>query len=137
MAKNLIPVEFISSKEKLVFILKLLVNKNVNVFISKRKYIPELRNYPIEYLFEPWKAPLEVQIESECVIGKDYPGPCVDHKEKAKENLQRLKTFYENESRKPDVNAAFQAEKTAIRPSNSIEYNVFTHATFLNIFEDF
>ena len=34
-----------------------------------------------EYVYEPWKAPLEVQKEAGCVIGVDYPAPIVDHQE--------------------------------------------------------
>jgi deoxyribodipyrimidine photo-lyase len=46
-----------------------------------RRYIPELRNVPDKYLSEPWKMPKDVQRDSKCIIGKDYPEPIVDHKE--------------------------------------------------------
>lgn len=38
-----------------------------------RHYLPELRSMPEKYIYEPWKAPLEVQKAAKCVIGKDYP----------------------------------------------------------------
>ena len=44
-----------------------------------RKYIPELASMPLEYLYEPWKAPGKVQKEAKCIIGIDYPMPIVDH----------------------------------------------------------
>lgn len=44
-----------------------------------RCYLPELKLMPNEYIYEPWKAPLEVQIEANCLIGKNYPKPIVDH----------------------------------------------------------
>lgn len=46
-----------------------------------RRYIPELQNVPDKYLSEPWTMPSTLQQEAECVIGKDYPAPIVDHKE--------------------------------------------------------
>lgn len=46
-----------------------------------RNYVPELKNVPDKYLSEPWTMPQDVQKESNCIIGKDYPVPIVDHKE--------------------------------------------------------
>jgi len=101
-----------------------------------KKYVPELRNYSIEYLFEPWKAPLEVQMEANCVIGKDYPEPCVDHEQVFHENVEKLKQYFESE--KKNVYDVFLSEKNAIKPSNTIEYNIYTFANFLNgNFDDF
>ncbi|GBP64109.1 Cryptochrome-1 [Eumeta japonica] len=34
-----------------------------------RKYVPELKKYPSEYIYEPWKAPLSVQKQANCIIG--------------------------------------------------------------------
>jgi deoxyribodipyrimidine photo-lyase len=44
-----------------------------------RRYVPELRGVPDEYLREPWTMPVDVQREAGCVIGRDYPAPIVDH----------------------------------------------------------
>lgn len=30
---------------------------------------------PKEYIYEPWAAPLSVQVKAKCVVGKDYPKP--------------------------------------------------------------
>ena len=43
-----------------------------------KSFLPELRNFPSEYIHQPWKAPLYVQKEAGCVIGEDYPKPIVD-----------------------------------------------------------
>lgn len=44
-----------------------------------RLYLPQLVQYPEEYIHCPWTAPLAVQLKSSCVIGRDYPLPIVDH----------------------------------------------------------
>ena len=56
-----------------------------------RKYIPALQEYPNEFVYEPWKAPLSVQKDAGCVIGVDYPAPMVDHDTTSKENLKKIK----------------------------------------------
>ena len=43
-----------------------------------RKWIPELKKVPQEYIHEPWTMPLDQQQECNCVIGKHYPNPIVD-----------------------------------------------------------
>ena len=56
-----------------------------------RKYVPELKGLPAEYLFEPWKAPAFVQQAAGFILDEDYPFPLVDHKEKRRECVIRLK----------------------------------------------
>jgi len=56
-----------------------------------RRYVPELREVPDEYLREPWEMPPEVQEEAGCVIGSDYPEPMVDHKRARQEALERYR----------------------------------------------
>jgi hypothetical protein len=34
-----------------------------------KHYLPVLRKYPAKYIYEPWKAPLNVQREAGCIIG--------------------------------------------------------------------
>ncbi|XP_071094151.1 cryptochrome-1-like [Haliotis cracherodii] len=55
-----------------------------------RRYIPELKDMPLVFLYEPWKAPLETQQKANCVIGKDYPKPMVDHRKVSKENKEMM-----------------------------------------------
>ena len=54
-----------------------------------RRYLPELRGVPGEYLREPWTMPAAVQRECGCVIGEDYPEPIVDHLEARREAFER------------------------------------------------
>ena len=56
-----------------------------------RHWVPELKNFPVKYIYEPHLAPPAVQEDAGCVIGKDYPQPMVDRKAVAKENLALFK----------------------------------------------
>jgi deoxyribodipyrimidine photo-lyase len=44
-----------------------------------RNWVPELVDVPTKYIHNPWEMPSDLQQELECVIGRDYPGPIVDH----------------------------------------------------------
>tara|TARA_B100001113_G_scaffold175573_1_gene143853 strand:- start:477 stop:1556 length:1080 start_codon:yes stop_codon:yes gene_type:complete len=61
-----------------------------------RHWVPELKDFPSRYIFEPHLAPLPIQISSGCVIGKDYPLPIVDRKDSRKKNLARFKISLQN-----------------------------------------
>lgn len=56
-----------------------------------REYIPELRNYPKEYIYTPWLAPIEVQCLHGCIVGIDYPHPIVDHDTVGTACIEKLK----------------------------------------------
>lgn len=62
------------------------------VFI--RKYLPKLKDFPKEYIYEPWKAPISVQKQCKCVIGVDYPKPIVDHDAARRKCLESMKKAY-------------------------------------------
>ena len=61
-----------------------------------RKFVPILKNYPENYIYEPWKAPIEVQEAAGCIIGKDYPMPVVDHDVESKRNMGKMRMAYLN-----------------------------------------
>jgi len=44
-----------------------------------RKFVPELTNVNNQYIHQPDQMPLEYQKECNCLIGKDYPEPIVNH----------------------------------------------------------
>ena len=54
-------------------------------------WVPELKDFPPKYIYEPHLAPQSIQADSNCIIGKDYPIPILDRKESAKENLAKFK----------------------------------------------
>jgi deoxyribodipyrimidine photo-lyase len=56
-----------------------------------RRYVPELADVPDRYLAEPWTMPDDVQQQAGCRIGRDYPGPIVDHKQARAEALERYR----------------------------------------------
>ncbi|CAH1786882.1 unnamed protein product [Owenia fusiformis] len=59
-----------------------------------RKYLPVLQNFPAQYIYEPWKAPLKVQEKFKCIIGKDYPKPIVDHDVVRQLNIKKMAAAY-------------------------------------------
>ncbi|KAL0415317.1 UNVERIFIED_CONTAM: (6-4)DNA photolyase [Sesamum latifolium] len=60
-----------------------------------RHFLPILKDMPKEYIYEPWTAPLSIQVKVKCIIGKDYPKPVVDHDLASKECKQILYKAYE------------------------------------------
>jgi deoxyribodipyrimidine photo-lyase len=44
-----------------------------------RRWLPELRHVPLEFLHEPYKMQKSDQIKARCTLGADYPLPIVDH----------------------------------------------------------
>ncbi|KAJ9600817.1 hypothetical protein L9F63_001029 [Diploptera punctata] len=58
-----------------------------------KRYVPELQNFPVEYVYEPWKAPIEVQEKAGCVIGRDYPERVVDHVQASKQNREYMQNI--------------------------------------------
>jgi cryptochrome len=57
--------------------------------------LPILKNYPREFIFEPWKAPLDIQKKCKCIIGVDYPFPIVDHDVAKEKCLTKMKSAYQ------------------------------------------
>ncbi len=43
-----------------------------------KTYIPELKDFPVDYVHKPWQAPMYIQKEANCVVGTDYPEPVVE-----------------------------------------------------------
>jgi len=55
-----------------------------------RRWVPELAGVPPAYAHTPWTMPAGVQQGSDCVIGRDYPPPIVDHADAVREAKRRL-----------------------------------------------
>ena len=52
-----------------------------------KKFVPELNDMPIKYLFSPWECPENIQNEINFKLGVNYPNPIVDLKESRKRAL--------------------------------------------------
>nr|XP_042908256.1 cryptochrome-1 [Parasteatoda tepidariorum] len=60
-----------------------------------KKYIPELKNMPTQFVFEPWLAPLSIQESAGCILGKDYPLPIVNHDMAATKSTEKMNAIKE------------------------------------------
>ncbi|XP_034445014.1 cryptochrome-1b [Hippoglossus hippoglossus] len=60
-----------------------------------RRYLPILRDFPAKYIYDPWRAPEEVQKAAKCIIGEHYPKPMVNHAEASRINIERMKQIYQ------------------------------------------
>ena len=56
-----------------------------------RQHCTELRGMPDKYVHEPWMASKEVQKKANCIIGKDYPKPAVNHADSKSELISLFK----------------------------------------------
>lgn len=62
-----------------------------------KRFVPELQNLPLKYLFKPWAAPKDVLSNAGIVLGKTYPKPIIDlsySRERALENYAMSKQRY-------------------------------------------
>ncbi|MFL2818120.1 MAG: deoxyribodipyrimidine photo-lyase/cryptochrome family protein [Candidatus Puniceispirillales bacterium] len=55
-----------------------------------KKWLPELKKVPDIWIHEPWKMDLYTQKKINCLIGKDYPKPIVDHFDAIKQAKSKL-----------------------------------------------
>jgi deoxyribodipyrimidine photo-lyase len=53
-----------------------------------RRFVPELKNIPDKYLFNPWEAPDSILQSAAVSLGKDYPKPIVDLKQSRNKALE-------------------------------------------------
>jgi len=58
-----------------------------------RRWVPELRDVPLERLAEPWTMSPAEQAEAGCVIGRDYPAPIVDHRRERERAMERYRAI--------------------------------------------
>jgi len=58
-----------------------------------KRWVPELSKVFNNFIHEPWTMPLHMQLEKDCVIGKDYASPIVDHIVALREARARFTDF--------------------------------------------
>ena len=75
---------------------------------------------PAEYIYEPWKAPEDVQKKAKCLIGVDYPKPIIDHNESSSKNRRVMEELQSVLMKKCNME-----EPKHIKPSDEAEIKVF------------
>ena len=55
-----------------------------------RRWLPVLQRVPDEWIFEPWKMPVDVQANCGVIIGRDWPMPIVELAEATRVAKQRM-----------------------------------------------
>jgi deoxyribodipyrimidine photo-lyase len=60
-----------------------------------RRWVPELRDVPLERLAEPWRMTGDEQAAAGCVIGREYPAPIVDHAEERRRAIEAYRAVRE------------------------------------------
>ena len=104
-----------------------------------RQWIPELARLPTAHLFEPWNTPQLIQLESSCVIGRDYPEPIVDLvvssrfardtvwgvRDEGAFKQEAQAVFEQHGSRNPRRNASNRSRKSAAANPNPDQGNLF------------
>ncbi len=82
-----------------------------------RKYVPELRKVPNEYIAEPWKMPEKVQKECGVIIGRNYPKPIVDYDREAR----KAREFFKRKA--PEAYKAFEDDEVWRKASLSSRHD--------------
>lgn len=83
-----------------------------------KRFVPELKNMPAKYIFNPWTAPKPVQEKAKCIVGKDYPAPIVEHATVRQKNLDKFGAAVAKRSkqREAGVGAKRMAGMSAVAP---------------------
>ena len=64
--------------------------------IYTKKWVPELKNMPKEFLHKPWELKKKYQEQIKTIIGKDYPAPIVVHEEARASALEAFQSIKKN-----------------------------------------
>lgn len=82
-------------------------------FLPCRHYTKRLMLFPPEYIYEPWKAPVQVQKGCICLIGRQYPIPILDHQKALEINAIVLDLCLS----KPDEDSKPAWERAEVMPT--------------------
>ena len=73
-----------------------------------KKWVRELRNIPEMWIHEPWKMDLKTQENVNCLIGKHYPKPIVDHATAIRDAKTKLSSIFKKEGYRKNSNIVFK-----------------------------
>ncbi len=72
-----------------------------------RKWVPELRAVPNEFIHEPWKWKGTLLDDVEFELGRDYPEPILDHEVAARQAKKRISDVRKGDDFRTSANAVF------------------------------
>ena len=82
-----------------------------------KKYVPELRGVPKEFIAEPWKMPERIQESCGVIIGEDYPEPIVEYEREAR----KAREFFK--AKAPEAYASFRDDEVWKKASLSSRHD--------------
>ncbi|MDC0883027.1 FAD-binding domain-containing protein [Litorivicinus sp.] len=80
-----------------------------------KRWVPELRNVPIEWIHQPWRMPLSMQRAVGCEMGLHYPAPIGDPAQLARVARMRFKAWIETHDLKPEAQRVLKAHGSRLR----------------------
>lgn len=88
-----------------------------------KKWVHELRNIPEIWIHEPWKMDLETQENVNCLIGKHYPKPIVDHTTAIRDAKAKISSIFLKEGYRKKSNMIFEKLGSRTRTKSSKKRN--------------
>ena len=88
-----------------------------------KKWVHELRNIPEIWIHEPWKMDLKTQENVNCLIGKHYPKPVVDHTNAIRDAKAKISSIFQKEGYRKKSNLVFEKLGSRTRTKSSKKRN--------------
>jgi deoxyribodipyrimidine photo-lyase len=91
-----------------------------------RKWVPELKSIPDEFIHEPWNFEKTLIVDSDFTLGQDYPEPIVDHVASARFAKEKITNIRNSQEFRFAANAVFLklgSRKSASKHKNKPKSN--------------
>jgi deoxyribodipyrimidine photo-lyase len=73
-----------------------------------RHWLPALKQVPTQWIHSPWLMPENLQAQYQCILGRDYPLPIINHEQAAREAKAYLREAYQGETSKQASQAVLE-----------------------------